>query len=86
MWNFAVAAGLIEMLLQSQGGEIYLLPALPDVRKQGAVTGLVARGGYVVNINWNNGKLSGAIIIFKTGWEMCRPEPIARLPFERIEY
>ena len=67
--NFAGAAGLMEMLLQSQGGEIYLLPALPDAWKQGAVKGLVARGGYVVNINWNNGKLSNASLFSKQGGE-----------------
>ena len=65
--NFAGAAGLMEMLLQSQGGEIYLLPALPDAWKQGAVKGLVARGGYVVNINWNNGRLSNASLFSRQG-------------------
>jgi alpha-L-fucosidase 2 len=65
--NFAGTAGLMEMLLQSQGGEIYLLPALPDSWKQGAVKGLVARGGYVVNINWNNGKLSNASLFSRQG-------------------
>ncbi|HZI54819.1 MAG TPA: glycoside hydrolase N-terminal domain-containing protein, partial [Chitinophagaceae bacterium] len=67
--NFAGAAGVMEMLLQSQGGEIYLLPALPDAWKQGAVKGLIARGGYVVSINWNNGKLSSASLFSKQGGE-----------------
>jgi alpha-L-fucosidase 2 len=65
--NFAGAAGLMEMLLQSQGGEIFLLPALPDVWKDGAVKGLVARGNYIVNINWVNGKLSTAELLSKNG-------------------
>ncbi len=65
--NFAGAAGLMEMLLQSQGGEIYLLPALPDAWKQGAVKGLVARGGYEVNINWENGKLTNASLFARLG-------------------
>jgi alpha-L-fucosidase 2 len=65
--NFAGAAGLMEMLMQSQGGEIYLLPALPDAWKQGAVEGLVARGGYEVNINLKNGKLTNASLFARQG-------------------
>ena len=65
--NFAGAAGLMEMLLQSQGGEIYLLPALPDAWREGDIKGLVARGGYVVNINWNNSKLTRATLFARQG-------------------
>ena len=65
--NFAGAAGLMEMLLQSQGGEIYLLPALPDAWKEGDIKGLVARGGYVVNINWSNSKLTRATLFARQG-------------------
>ena len=65
--NFAGAAGLMEMLLQSQGGEIYLLPALPDAWKLGNVKGLMARGGYTVSINWSDGKLKSATLFSKLG-------------------
>ena len=65
--NFAGAAGLMEMLLQSQGGEIYLLPALPDAWKEGDIKGLLARGGYVVNINWSNSKLTRATLFARQG-------------------
>jgi len=65
--NFAGAAGLMEMLLQSQGGEIYLLPALPDAWREGDIKGLVARGGYVVNINWSNSKLTRATLFARQG-------------------
>ncbi len=65
--NFAGAAGAMEMLLQSQGGEIYLLPALPGAWKEGTVKGLVARGAYEVNISWNNGRLSNATLFARQG-------------------
>lgn len=65
--NFAGAAGVIEMLLQSQNRELHLLPALPDVWKSGAVKGLVARGGFVVDMKWNEGKLQQVSLLSRNG-------------------
>ncbi|QKJ30703.1 glycoside hydrolase family 95 protein [Mucilaginibacter mali] len=69
--NFGCTAGITEMLLQSYDGDIALLPALPTDWTTGSIKGLVARGGFMIDMYWAKGKITKLVITSKLGGN-CR--------------
>ncbi len=65
--NFGGAAGIVEMLIQSQLGTIDLLPTLPDALSDGSISGVMARGGFELSFTWKGGELQGVEVISKAG-------------------
>ena len=67
--NFGGSAGIAEMLLQSQNGELNMLPALPAELKEGSVRGLCARGAFELSFSWSAGRLERVEVLSKAGNE-----------------
>lgn len=77
--NFGFTAGLAEMLLQSNDGAIFILPALADVWKSGSISGLCARGGFEMELlEWKDGHIEKLVILSKLGGN-CRIRSYTRL-------
>lgn len=61
--NFGATAGMTEMVLQSEGDSIELMPAVPSKWKSGNVTGLRARGAVTVDVNWSDNSIDKAVFV-----------------------
>jgi alpha-L-fucosidase 2 len=61
--NLGVPAGIVELLVQSHGGAVSLLPALPPAWDAGRVRGVRCRGGHRVELSWTAGRLSAARLV-----------------------
>jgi len=65
--NFGALSGMCEMLVQSQSGEISLLPAIPDAWADGSISGLKARGNFEIAMHWKNKQIVTASVLSVTG-------------------
>ncbi len=77
--NFGFTSGVAEMLAQSHDGTVHLLPALPHAWPKGAVKGLVMRGGFVVDMQWENGEPTYVKVLSRLGGNL-RIRSYAPLP------
>ena len=76
--NFGATSGIAEMLLQSQGGYIELLPAIPDDWANGTFEGLKARGNFEIDAEWKNGVLVTSELTSNSGKECVIKYPDAK--------
>jgi alpha-L-fucosidase 2 len=65
--NFGLAAAVAECLIQSHAGEIHVLPALPDAWSRGSVTGLRARGGVSIDVEWDRHAVTSVRVVAERG-------------------
>ena len=65
--NFGGTAGITEMLLQSHAGYIHLLPALPDHRQSGSIKGVRARGGFTIDMEWKESRITRLSVTSHSG-------------------
>lgn len=92
--NLGATAGIAEALLQSHAGLIHLLPALPPAWKNGSVNGMMARGAVRVDMVWESGRLTSAVLSPAKDGELhvCTKQDLAvtvdgkEIPVEKTAY
>lgn len=77
--NFGFTSGVAEMLAQSHDGSVHLLPALPQGWPEGEVKGLVMRGGFIINMRWQRGRVTYLKVLSRMGGNL-RLRTFAPLP------
>lgn len=73
--NYGYTAGVNEMLLQSQLGYVQFLPALPEQWNTGFVKGIVARGNFVIDMDWTDGVMNSFNVVSRNGGEFIAEYP-----------
>jgi alpha-L-fucosidase 2 len=68
--SFGNAAGIFEMLIQSHEGFIHLLPALPGEWSSGKLSGVKARGGFEISMEWKNSRITSATVCSDAGGKL----------------
>jgi len=76
---------MAEMMLQSHLNFIHLLPAMPTAWANGSISGLCARGGFVVDMKWNNAILFEADVLSRLGYNCVLKSPIFKGKFSIID-
>ncbi len=83
--NFGFTAGVAEMLLQSHEGYIDIIPAIPEKWKDGSFSGLTARGGFIVDAKWKNGKVTSVSVLSSKGSKLKIKTPDGKIESDTIK-
>ncbi|MBE1489381.1 glycosyl hydrolase family 95 catalytic domain-containing protein [Plantactinospora soyae] len=83
--NFGATSGIAEMLLQSQTGEVQILPALPSAWPTGSVSGLRARGDLTVDTSWSGGAATEVAVTAGRDGPVTLRSPLFAGPYRLVD-